>query len=319
MCVWVYGRCAVGVSITGREESGKRRAQRYRWADCLRISFLWRLHFSPSDFKRNWIHYDCLSDHSFSSKVSFHLSYPRLSEIKGGQEEIQRCAEREDKRSHLQSYIHVSNKSWRISLGSWRNLTLKDAPGLETPLKPRLLQINLHCRKTEMCLTLKYEMEEMEKLKAPLRDCSLYYSNPPNRHKRKSWEVSHILIRRDQSALYTTAAKCSLIPWHFWVREHFTVVFLYARKKRDCSETERSNIRRGLARPLRVINKCACTPAQPPLSAFLSICVSRIAWVPVSFPLLWKPFRHLSFSLLQFSLLIGPRCPYGNDVESWVR
>lgn len=110
---------------------------------------------------------------------SFHLSYPRLSGIKGGQEEIQRPAEREDKRSHLQSYVHVHNKSWRQTLGSWRNLTLKDAPGLETRLKPCLLQINLHWRKTEMCLTLKYETGEMEKLKAPLRDGSLYYSNPP--------------------------------------------------------------------------------------------------------------------------------------------
>lgn len=62
----------------------------------------------------------------------------------------------------------------------------------------------------------------MEKLKAPLRDCSFYYSNPQQANT-ESWEVSQILIRRDQSALYTTAAKCSLIPWHFWVREHFTV------------------------------------------------------------------------------------------------
>lgn len=82
--------------------------------------------------------------------------------------------------------------------------------------------MNLRSTKTEMCLSLKYKIEEMEKLKAPLRDCS-FIIQIPNRQKRRSWEVSQILIRRDQSALYTTAAKCSLNPWHFWVREHFTV------------------------------------------------------------------------------------------------
>lgn len=50
----------------------------------------------------------------------------------------------------------------------------------------------------------------------------LYYSNPQQAKEKALGSVT-ILIRRDQSALYTTAAKCSLIPWHFWVREHFTV------------------------------------------------------------------------------------------------
>lgn len=63
----------------------------------------------------------------------------------------------------------------------------------------------------------------MEKLKAPLSYCS-FIIQILRRRKRKSWEVSQILIRHDQSALYTAAAKCSLFPWHFWVREHFIAV-----------------------------------------------------------------------------------------------
>lgn len=80
---------------------------------------------------------------------------------------------------------------------------------------------------------------------------------------------------------------------------------------------ERDNIRRGLARLLWVINKCACTCAQSPISAFLSICVSRIACVLVFF-FIMKAFQAPELPLLQFSFLIGPRCPYGNNVKPWV-
>lgn len=70
-------------------------------------------------------------------------------------------------------------------------------------------------------------------------------------------------------------------------------------------------MRRGLARLLQVINKCACTS----ISAFLSIFVPRIAWVPVSFLYYESLSGTWAFSV-KFSFLIGPRCPHGNDVKN---
>lgn len=79
--------------------------------------------------------------------------------------------------------------------------------------------------------------------------------------------MSQIPIRRDQSALYTTTAKCSLYSWHFWVRRHFTAVFsLTCQKKREQGWDENSERDatqgegwRGFS--LRVITKSARTCA----------------------------------------------------------
>lgn len=154
----------------------------------------------------------------------------------------------------------------------------------------------------------------MEELKAPLSYCS-FIIQIPNRRARKSWEVSQILIRHDQSALYTTAAKCSLFPWHFWVREHFTAVLCAQEREGERVRgklTERRKIRRGLARLLRVNKKCACTCAR-----IFSLCIPVVYLILLEcrFPFfITKAFQTPELPLLQFSFLIGPRCPYGNDI-----
>lgn len=89
--------------------------------------------------------------------------------------------------------------------------------------------------------------------------------------------MSPILISRDQSALCSAAAKCSLIPWHFWVREHFTVC--EGGKVRE-KVTERVTKWEGW-QEFWESNKCALISSQPLFSA--SICVSHTAWVLVYF------------------------------------
>lgn len=92
--------------------------------------------------------------------------------------------------------------------------------------------MKLRSREVKISLLLECEIEEMEKLKAPLKYCS-FIIQIPKRRKRKSWEVSQIVIRRDQSALNTTVAKCSPFPWHFCLRKHFTAVLCLQDKDRE--------------------------------------------------------------------------------------
>lgn len=155
----------------------------------------------------------------------------------------------------------------------------------------------------ETCLQLKCKTEEMEELKAPLKD-ACFIIQIPNRQKRKSWEVSQILIRHDQRALYTAAAKCSFISWHFWVREHFTPG-LSAWEIRG-EETGKRNVQRA--------GKHFCKS----FGKFLHLHGAHLCGLVLAarfFSLLRKPSRHLSF----LCFLIGPRCPHGNDVKQWVQ
>lgn len=126
----------------------------------------------------------------------------------------------------------------------------------------------------------------MEKLKAPLRDF-YFIIQIPKREKRTSCDVSQVLIRSDQSALYTTAAKCKLFAKALLGQGAFHCRFVRNRKNERKEKTWR-NMRSRLARNLRVFNKYVCTP----ICAFLFICVSCMA---CSLSLLEKPFTHLSF------------------------
>lgn len=123
----------------------------------------------------------------------------------------------------------------------------------------------------EMLFLLKCKTEKIENLKAPLRD-GCFIIQIPNRQKRKSWEVSQILIRHDQRALYTAAVKWSFTPWHFWVREHFTVG-LCAWEIRE--ETEKRSIKRGLATLLQVVWRVLALSC----ASHLCILVSRASFI----------------------------------------
>lgn len=93
----------------------------------------------------------------------------------------------------------------------------------------------------------------MEKLKALLRYCS-FVIQIPNKCKRKSREVSKIVIKCDQRELYTTATKCSFFSWHFWVREHFAAVFCMQEGQRG------EYIVRRTTKLLQYINRTPFTP-----------------------------------------------------------
>lgn len=161
-----------------------------------------------------------------------------------------------------------------------------------------------------MCLSVKHEKEKMEKLKAPLSYCS-FIIQILKRRKRKSWEVSQILIRHDQSALYTAAAKCSLFPWHFWVREHFTAVLCVLERVGGGGGGTDSKIRRGLAR--LASHQEVCLHLRP-----FSLCIPVVYLILVechfSFFIV-EALQTPELPLLQFIFLIGPKCPYGNDIH----
>lgn len=79
------------------------------------------------------------------------------------------------------------SKSQRLSLSSWHtvNSVWKTFPYWKTPqVSPTWL--NLRSRKTEMLNLLKYETEKMEKLKAPLRDCSFIIQIPQQAKKERA-------------------------------------------------------------------------------------------------------------------------------------